>query len=141
MQYDFRSVYASILQEWFCVPQNTLNDVLLKDFQNLPVIQTSAPCVSTNISAMNAQAGKNLISNYPNPFQNTTTITFQTTGGHTLIQVFNVEGELIKTLVDQEQTQGAHQVSFANQSYPAGVYYARLQNGPLQQVRSMVLVR
>ncbi len=141
MQYDFRSVYASILQEWFCVPSATLSNVLLKDFQNLPIIKASTPCVSTDVSALNAQAGKNLISNYPNPFQSTTTITFETTGGHTLVQVFNVEGKLVKTLVDKEQTEGKHQVSFENETYPAGVYYARLQNGPLQQVRSMVLVK
>lgn len=141
MQYDFRSVYASILKEWFCVPAATLNNVLLKDFQDLPIIKTSTPCVSTDVSALNAQAGKNLISNYPNPFQSTTTITFETTGGHTLVQVFNVEGKLVKTLIDKEQTEGKHQVSFENETYPAGVYYARLQNGPLQQVRSMVLVK
>jgi len=141
MQYDFRSVYASILQEWFCVPPATLHNVLLKDFQNLPIIQTTAPCVSTNASVLNAQAGKKLISNYPNPFQSATTITFETTGGHTLVQVFNVEGKLIKTLVDREQTQGTHIVSFENETYPAGVYYARLQNGSLQQVRPMLLVK
>jgi len=141
MQYDFRSVYASILQEWFCVPPATLNNVLLKDFQNLPIIQTTAPCVSTNASVLNAQAGKKLISNYPNPFQSATTITFETTGGHALVQVFNVEGKLIKTLVDREQTQGTHIVSFENETYPAGVYYARLQNGSLQQVRPMLLVK
>ncbi len=132
---------ASILQEWFCVPKETLNNVLLKDFQNLPIIQASAPCVSTNISALNAQAGKKLISNYPNPFQSKTTITFETTGGHTLIQVFNVQGKLVQTLVDKEQSEGQHQVSFENNTYPPGVYYARLQNGPLQQVMPMLPVK
>ncbi len=139
MQYDFRSVYASLLSQWFCSPDATLNNVLLNNYQNLPIIQSNAPCVSTDINKLNAQAGKKLITNYPNPFQSTTNVIFESMGGHTLIQVFNIQGRLIKTLVDSETTVGTHQVTFENEGYLPGIYYARLQNGALQQVRTMML--
>lgn len=141
MQYDFRSVYASILQQWFCVPESTLENVMLKNFQNINVIKKSAPCMSTSPELINANAGKNLISNYPNPFQNSTTISYESFGGHTLIQVFSTEGKLIKTLVDMEIGAGNHKVSFENEGYLPGVYYARLQNNSIQQIRTMLLVR
>jgi uncharacterized protein (DUF1501 family) len=141
MQYDFRSIYASILQQWFCVPQRTLENVMLKNFQNINVIKKSAPCMSTSPDIINVNAGKNLISNYPNPFQNSTTISYETFGGHTLIQVFNTEGKLVKTLVDTEIGAGNHKVTFENEGYLPGVYYARLQNGSIQQIRTMLLVR
>ncbi len=140
MQYDFRSVYASILQQWFCVPETTLENVMLKNFQNLPVIKRSAPCVSTNQDIINLTAGKNIISNYPNPFQSSTTISYESFGGHTLIQVFNAEGRLMKTLVDADKNAGDHKISFENEGYAPGVYYARLQNNAVQQIRTMVLV-
>ena len=37
MQYDFRSVYASLLQDWFCVPPGDLNSILLNNYQTLPI--------------------------------------------------------------------------------------------------------
>ncbi len=141
MQYDFRSIYASILQQWFCVPESTLENVMLKNFQNINVIKKSAPCVSTSPEIININAGKNLISNYPNPFQTSTTISYESFGGHTLIQVFNTEGKLIKTLVDMEIGAGNHKVTFENEGYLPGVYYARLQNNAIQQIRTMLLVR
>lgn len=141
MQYDFRSIYASILQQWFCVPESTLENVMLKNFQNINVIKKSAPCMSTSPEIININAGKNLISNYPNPFQTSTTISYESFGGHTLIQVFNTEGKLIKTLVDMEIGAGNHKVTFENEGYLPGVYYARLQNNTIQQIRTMLLVR
>jgi len=141
MQYDFRSIYASILQQWFCVPESTLENVMLKNFQNINVIKKSAPCMSTSPEIININTGKNLISNYPNPFQTSTTISYESFGGHTLIQVFNTEGKLIKTLVDMEIGAGNHKVTFENEGYLPGVYYARLQNNAIQQIRTMLLVR
>jgi hypothetical protein len=82
-----------------------------------------------------------LISNYPNPFTTSTNITFTTAGGHTLIQVFDGSGHLIRTLIDQEMLQGEYAVNFENQNYATGVYYARFQNGVIQQVRTMTIVR
>ena len=141
MQYDFRSIYASILQQWFCVPESTLENVMLKNFQNINVIKKSAPCMSTSPEIININAGKNLISNYPNPFQTSTTISYESFGGHTLIQIFNTEGKLIKTLIDMEIGAGNHKVTFENEGYLPGVYYARLQNNAIQQIRTMLLVR
>lgn len=140
MQYDFRSIYASILQQWFCVPESTLENVMFKNFQNINIIKKSAPCMSTSPELINVNAGKNLISNYPNPFQTSTTISYENFGGHTLIQVFNTEGRLIKTLVDMEIGAGNHKVTFENEGYLPGIYYARLQNNSIQQIRTMVLV-
>ncbi len=141
MQYDFRSVYASLLKGWFCASDESLNNILLNNFQSLPIIQSTAPCVSTDVDKLNAQAGKNLISNYPNPFSSSTNVAFESEGGHTLIQVFNIQGQLMKTLIDKETAAGSHKVTFENEGYPPGIYYARLQNGALQQVRTMALVR
>jgi len=140
MQYDFRSVYASILEDWFCVPSTDLSSILLNNYQHLSILQGGL-CSTVNVHDANQAAGINLISNYPNPFSDSTYITFKTSGGHTLVQIFDSEGHLIKTPVDGEYTAGEHKIWFENENYATGVYYARFQNGAVQQVRNMMIAR
>jgi len=136
-QYDFRSVYASVLEKWFCVPQNDLQTILLKNFQSLDVVNNSVCSVKPPESRAD-----NLISNYPNPFTQTTTIKFTTKGGHTLIQVIDSSGRMLKTVLEKDYpVAGTYTVFFESYSLPPGVYYARLQNGPVQQVKAMLKVR
>lgn len=139
MQYDFRSIYASILEKWFCVPSATLQTILFRNFQSLNIIN-NASC-STTSDDPNQAAGEELITNYPNPFTESTTIKFKTKGGHTLVQVIDMLGRVIRTLTDKDYTPGTYNVTFDSGPLPTGVYYARLQNGPTQQVRSMLKVR
>ena len=137
MQYDFRSVYATILQNWFCVSNSTLQNVMLKNFQTLPIINVKG--AGCTIQSVNVASRDNLIFNYPNPFQNSTTIEYQTKGGHVLIQVFDLQGKLIATPVDTNNPAGRYSFRFENQGYRPGIYYARLQNEELQQVRTMAI--
>jgi hypothetical protein len=138
MQYDFRSVYSTILRDWFCLPPQDVDTVLLKNYQYLPVIKSTA--CNMDILELN-KLGDNLIINYPNPFTSSTTITFKTTGGHTLVQIFDTAGRKIKTITDKVYTEGTYSISFDSGALASGVYYARLQNGSLQQVRPMLKVR
>jgi uncharacterized protein (DUF1501 family) len=138
MQYDFRSIYASILADWFCVNATDLNTIMLRNFQKLPIV--NSPTCVTDTHDLNVAAGKNLISNYPNPFSFATTIEFETRGGHTMLQIFDIEGQLVVTLVNGHYTEGKYKVYFNGGHLPSGVYYARLQNEAVSQVRNLVKV-
>lgn len=141
MQYDFRSVYWSVLQEWFCCQPDVLNNVMLNNYPSLPVIKSTAPCVSTNADILNAQAGQKVIKNYPNPFSKSTTINYQAQNGHVLLQVFSMNGRLIETLVNADQQEGTYEVAFTNKGYGPGSYYARFQNGSIQQTQNMMIIK
>ena len=136
-QYDFRSIYASLLSQWFCVKPTDLQTIMLKNFQEIPLAVNSA-CGTTGLEDIIRGAGEELIVNYPNPFVQTTSITFRTRGGHTLIQVIDPLGRVIRTLADKSYIQGTYTLSFDSMGLPLGVYYARFQNGPIQQVRAML---
>lgn len=138
MTYDFRSIYASILKDWFCVNATDLNSIMLQNFQQLPIV--NSPSCITSAHDLNVAAGKKLISNYPNPFSFGTTIDFETAGGHTMVQIYDVEGQLIATPVDGDYVEGKYKVYYNGGYLPAGVYYARLQNGAISQVKTMVKV-
>lgn len=139
MQYDFRSVYASILADWFCVNSTDLNSIMLRNYQKLPIV--NSPTCITDTHDLNVAAGLKLISNYPNPFSFATTIEFETKGGFTSVQIFDVEGQLIATPVSGQYTEGKYKVYFNGGHLPAGTYYARLQNGAISQVRAIMKVQ
>jgi len=113
----------------------------LQNFQLLPVIQNSACNLSIGIHEANKAAGENLVRNDPNPFTSSTYITFKSKGGHILLQIFDTEGKIIKTLADGEYAEGTYKVWYENEGHPAGIYYLRLQNEALQQVKNMIVVR
>lgn len=133
MQYDFRSVYASILEQWFGIDKTILETVMLKNFQQLPLINNSG----TNIKDLPSKSGKSLISNYPNPFTNNTLITFETRGEHCSVEIFDTSGKKVSTLTDSELQAGTYHLNFDSSDLPSGIYYARLQNKLIQQVNSM----
>ncbi|HQW04582.1 MAG: DUF1501 domain-containing protein [Flavobacteriales bacterium] len=140
MQYDFRSVYASILKDWFCLSQGDIDTVLLQTYQPLNLLNP-ANCISTSIHEANQQAGDELLSAYPNPFTERTTLQYTTLGGPTMIQVFDGTGHLLQTVLNREMAAGTYKVDVDLGEHAHGVYYARLQNGSNQQVRNLLKVR
>jgi hypothetical protein len=139
-QYDFRSIYASILSQWFCVKSADLQTIMLKNFQEIPLCVNSA-CGTTGLDDVIRGNDDELIVNYPNPFVESTNITFRTKGGHTLLQIIDPLGRVIRTLTDKNYVAGTYTLGFESTGLPLGVYYARLQNGSLQQVRAMLKTR
>jgi uncharacterized protein (DUF1501 family) len=140
MQYDFRSVYASVLKELFLVPDQELQNVLLKDFQTLPLIRgPKSPEGKGPTADLPGSVG--LRQNYPNPFNPSTRIGFTSGGGHIQIKVFDPLGREIRTLVDGDFGTGDHSVVFDAADLPAGTYYYRLQSGDFQQVKAMTILR
>ncbi len=135
MQYDFRSVYATVLRDWFCVDPTDVSTMLYKNYQYLPLMETTA--CKLNAEQLN-NLGDKLIRNDPNPFVNSTTLTFKTPGGYTMVQVFDASGRLVGVPVSADYHAGEYQVVYNAGALAAGVYYARFQNGSTHQVRTMI---
>ena len=75
------------------------------------------------------ELGEDMISNYPDPFTNTTEITYFVPGGKTVsLQVFKNGTELVAVLVDNEdQEAGEHVVKFNATGLSPGLYIAELR--------------
>jgi len=56
------------------------------------------------------------------------------------VQIFDTAGHLVMLPVDQDYTQGTYSVTVGTGALASGVYYARLQNQSVQQVRTMLKV-
>ena len=88
-----------------------------------------------------------LFQNYPNPFNSQTTITFQLPKtDHVVLQIFNVQGQRIHTLVDQEMPAGVYQVTWDSSNdtgshLSSGVYVYRLTVGEYNETRKLLLIK
>jgi uncharacterized protein (DUF1501 family) len=141
MQHDFRSVYASILQDWFCIPQADLSKILLNNYQNINLVSNWDCIRNPQIRLRDQESGEVMLEAYPNPFVERTKLKFTADGGYTLIQVFDEEGDLIATPVDGDMLAGEQVVDLDLGYWPAGIYFCRLQVGGQQQVKTLVKVR
>ena len=80
--------------------------------------------------------------NYPNPFNPVTVIPFSLeSSGRVTLNVYDVHGRLIDTLVDQTYPGGSHSVRFDASAYSSGVYFYQLRSGGLVDTRKMLLVK
>ena len=80
--------------------------------------------------------------NFPNPFNPRTTISFTIpTESHVTLEVFNVTGEKVATLVDGTRTAGLHLVPFDATGLSTGIYVYRLTAGDMRETRKMILLK
>ncbi|MFT5145203.1 MAG: hypothetical protein ACI84D_003845, partial [Thalassolituus oleivorans] len=83
-----------------------------------------------------------LFQNYPNPFNPTTTIGYSIPIAQRVrLDVYDVLGRRVRTLVDESLSAGRFQVRFDAGTLSSGVYFYRMTAGGFAEVRSLVLVR
>jgi len=83
-----------------------------------------------------------LFQNYPNPFNPSTKISWQSPVGswHTL-NVFDMLGNEVITLVDEFKPAGTYSVQFKIEDLTSGVYFYRLQAGDFVQTKRMLFIK
>ena len=80
--------------------------------------------------------------NYPNPFNPVTTIEFEVPmQSHVTMEVYNVLGQRVMTLVDDDFDRGIHTVQFDGSNISSGVYLYRLEAGNFAETRKMLLIK
>ncbi len=87
-----------------------------------------------------------LSQNYPNPFNPVTNIKFDLpSNGFVTLKVFNMLGEEVSSLVNQNMTVGTYKVDFDGANLSSGAYFYKLtvnnSNGSYTDVKKMILVK
>ena len=83
----------------------------------------------------------------PNPFNPSTTLSFALpASSRVLLEVFDVRGQLVATLLDENRTAGVHRVTWdgrdrSGQPVASGVYLCRIQAGSFNGTKRMVLIK
>ena len=116
---------------------NVLGDVLnYFQFSTVPWNPTGVP-----------GADKFFASNYPNPFNPSTKIEFNMPkAGHLSLKIYNVRGELIRTLIDESRGAGADHIMWdgtndQGSNVSSGVYFYEARTAGEVQVNKMALVK
>lgn len=80
--------------------------------------------------------------NYPNPFNSVTIIQFSVArSSHIKINVFDMLGRSVQTIVETYLTPGQYSVKFASHSLSTGVYFYRMYADGFVDTKKFVLVR
>ena len=83
-----------------------------------------------------------LYQNYPNPFNPETAIGYQLSAdSYVTLKVYDILGNLVKTLVNQYQTKGEYSLSFNASGIASGIYFYRLKAGNYSAIRKMILLK
>lgn len=123
-------IYINRRDNILCVPNFYRQDV---DFVEI------YPSSTDDISV---PARYNTLSNYPNPFNAGTTIKYTLeNAGPVLIQVFDLMGRRLKTLVNTLQNAGEHSVTWDAGDYSTGIYFYSIKAGEYTETRKMTLVK
>lgn len=86
--------------------------------------------------------GFGLWGNYPNPFNPETTITYSLEkSGNTQLDIYDVTGAKIESLVNSYQTPGKFQITWKGTKFTSGVYFAVLNQNGETRVHKMVLLK
>ena len=83
-----------------------------------------------------------LVSNYPNPFNPTTTITFTLSeAAFASVHIYNIQGQLIRTLVEKRLNNGKHEIDFDAENLSSGIYLYQITAGNVKLTKKMILLQ
>jgi hypothetical protein len=83
-----------------------------------------------------------LLNNYPNPFNPSTMIGYQIPSQmNVTLEVYNLLGQRVASLVDGVQLAGSYQVRFDAKELASGIYWYQLKAGTVRQTKRMLLIR
>jgi len=103
-----------------------------------------------NVSSENLLETSDIqLANYPNPFNPTTTISFEIYTESTEITeliIYNLRGQKIKRLISSQLSTGQHSVVWngtdeKNQSVSSGIYFIKFMNGNLESTKKIMLIK
>jgi flagellar hook assembly protein FlgD len=88
-----------------------------------------------------------LAQNFPNPFNPETTILYDlASNSEVQLEIYNVMGQLIRTLIADQQAAGRYRVTWrgddaTGRSVASGVYFYRLHTSEFKAVRKLMLLK
>lgn len=98
--------------------------------------------VGNNNEQDNMGMSYSLGQNFPNPFNPVTKISYQIPGSsHVTLNIYDITGRLVKTLVNEVRDEGVHSITFDGSGLSSGTYFYRLQAGDFVQIKKMVLIK
>ncbi len=150
----FESGYSELWNGTNWVPGDSPIIVDNPDGFNISIITQSINIyyiiVNVESTNLNTPNDFSLFQNYPNPFNPTTEIKYTVPSGTlrqayndilVTLKVYDVLGNEITTLVNEEKPAGEYEVEFDGSGLPSGIYFYRLQADSFIETKKMILIK
>ncbi len=140
-QYDYREVYANILQNWMGVSEADVNDIFNTDYPKRGLGPLAGEVVVTgNEEFINKRYS--LEQNYPNPAKGATTIGFKINDTlQVIIDLMDSRGSRIKNIVDSVYEPGYHTVPVQLTGLQPGMYLYQMKAGAFKDVKKLMVTK
>lgn len=80
--------------------------------------------------------------NFPNPFNPETRIRYHLpVKSHVKLQIINLKGQVVATLVDEAESPGVHSLIFNAKHLPSGIYFYRIITNKIAETKRMLLIK
>jgi len=130
-------------------PKGEFEDVRFEVFEGVLFdanrLENPASSAVLNVRAVPSEFG--LAQNYPNPFNPETTITYDLAADSNVrLEIYNVMGQLVRTLVRDQQAAGRYRISWLGDNslghqVASGVYFYRIQADGFHSVKKLMLLK
>lgn len=134
MQYDFRSVYATILMDWFELPSDLVRELLFAEFQKLPIIEGCTTTASDDQGSLFDLS----FNTYPNPAERKITLQFTSSGEYMSIRMYDPIGSEVKQVFAGKLPQGQQKLDVDIEHLKAGNYFIRMASEQSQSTKLLV---
>ncbi len=131
MQFDFRQIYASVLEQWFGMGNSDISAVLLNEFATTQVIGEDNVITGTK-----KEMGDLVV--YPNPLNGRATVSFTSLGEDISIELMDLHGRRVINIFKGKSQVGYNQKSFNTSSITSGRYFVILSSRTKRQVFNVV---
>ena len=130
--------------------KGVLDDIRIYDYALTITEIQNLYCDNTGIEDLTTKSIPDqyiLYQNYPNPFNNITTINYQLKEtGHVTIIVYNVMGQTVMTLVDENKPPGYYSIQWDGKnnkglSVTSGLYFYKMKTGEFAQRKKLVFLK
>ncbi len=146
-----KSIFFLVILVTLCFPQELnlhLSDGSVYQFTlaEIDTITISLPTTQTN-NEMKVPVSLKLYQNYPNPFNPSTTISYQLPqSSYVTISIFNLRGQLIKTIAEKNNGKGKHTVQWhgfdeSGNQVSTGLYFYVIQTDATVLSKKMILIK
>jgi uncharacterized protein (DUF1501 family) len=129
LQFDFRDVYASILKDWFQVPENRITQIFPD--HNITYLSLFEGCYN-GLTDEDAP-----IILWPNPSSSVSYVDFYSPGGNTQVNLVDTRGRLIRNYLDKEIWEGRHKLELNLENISTGYYLVHIVNDTQTQSVSL----
>lgn len=147
MQYDYRQIYASILEDWMQVDKQVItDDIFFKNYidgtdddgKSLVKAQVSNSVIAGAEDFMTQRF--HLKECYPNPAKKSTTIGFYiNTPAMVELSLYDQKGKLVKHILQEQKAVGEHEVSLDVSDLQPGTYIYRIDAGLLKDSKKLIV--